>query len=308
MLKTLPGKLCIGLPANISQRNLWILILLGFILRSIIWAFTIGSNDVDLWIEHATLVGDKGLIGAYQTPGLFNHPPLPALYAKWAWILSDYQLQTFAKLIKLPSFAGDLFIVWLLAKHYSLRLAAIFSLLPASILVTAFHGNTDSLLAAFLLAAVIYRTKDQYFLSGLFFALSLNVKLIPLVFLFPFFLLCFNRKSFIRFLCGILLGMVPYYYPIITVPIDMYRNMLKYNSNQDNWGFQFFFNEFMTFFGGDSFFGKLNKIYSSFGRYIILFGNILIALESRYISKHDFKKTIAICGAFFFFVTHGFSV
>ena len=221
---------------------------------------------------------------------------------------SEFQLQNFAKLIKLPSFLGDIFIVYLLAKHYSLRLAAVFSLLPASILVTAFHGNTDSLLAAFLLAAVIYRAKDRYFLSGLFFALSLNVKLIPLVFLFPFFFLCKTQKSFLYFLGGLFLGMSPYYYPLLTVPIEMYRNMLKYNSNQDNWGFQFFFNELMTIFGYDSIIAKLSKVYSSIGRYVILLGNVLIALESRFISKSDFVKTMATCGAFFFFITHGFSV
>jgi hypothetical protein len=84
--------------------------------------------------------------------------------------------------------------------------------------------------------------------------------------------------------------------------------MLKYNSNQDNWGFQFFFNESMAIFGHDSLIAKLNKIYSSLGRYVILFGNIFIALESRFISKNDFVKTMATCGAFFFFITHGFSV
>lgn len=308
MLKTIPRRLNFALPANISHKSLIFLILLGFIIRAIIWAFSIGSNDVDLWIEHATLITDKGLIGAYQTPGLFNHPPLPALYAKWAFAASEFQLQNFAKLIKLPSFLGDILIVYLLAKHYSLRLAAVFSLLPASILVTAFHGNTDSLLAAFLLAAVIYRAKDRYFLSGLFFALSLNVKLIPLVFLFPFFFLCKTQKNFLYFLGGLFLGMSPYYYPLLTVPIEMYRNMLKYNSNQDNWGFQFFFNELMTIFGYDSIIAKLSKVYSSIGRYVILLGNILIALESRFISKNDFVKTMAICSAFFFFITHGFSV
>ena len=307
MLKTIPAKLNIALPVNISHRSLIFLIFLGFIIRGIIWAFSIGSNDVDLWIEHATLLTDKGIIGAYQTPGLFNHPPLPALYAKWAWAASEFQLQSFAKLIKLPSFFGDIFIVYLLAKHYSLRLAAVFSLLPASILVTAFHGNTDSLLAAFLLAAVIYRTKDYYFLSGLFFAFSLNIKLLPLVLLFPFLILCKNQKTLLTFIGGFVIGMAPFYYPIITVPIEMYRNMLKYNSNADNWGIIFFVNQLRDL-GAVSIANKIGGFYSSIGRYIILLGNILIALESRFVSKNYFAKTMALCGTWFFLMIPGFGV
>lgn len=308
MIKNITQKLIFTLPINISDRTLLILIFLGFAIRLVITFFTVGTNDVDLWVEHATLITNKGLIGAYQTPGLFNHPPLTSLYHTWAWEISDYQLINFAKFTKIPGLIGDAFTVWLLARYSSLRLAALFSLLPASILISAFQGNTDSLLASFLLAAVIYRTKERYLLSGLFFALSLNVKLIPLVLLFPFLLLCKTQKNFLFFMGGLLLGLIPYYYPVLSVPFDMYRNMLKYNSNQDNWGFQFFFNELIPMFGTDSLIAQLGKIYSSLGRYIILFGNIFIALESRFISKNDFTKTIATCGAFFFFATHGFGV
>ncbi len=292
---------------NFSRKALIAAILFGFALRAAIWSNTIGTNDVYLWIEHAKLVSERGLMGAYQTPGPFNHPPIPALFAEWAWEMSRYQVPLFAKLIKLPSLFGDVFIVWLLAQFYSLRLAAIFSLLPASILVSAFHGNTDSLYAAFLLAAVTSRMRRNYFLSGVFFALSLNVKLLPLVLLFPFLIFCYTRKALLLTLGGIVLGLTPFYYPILTVPLDMHRNMLQYSSNPDNWGIQFLFNQLREY-GARSIADRLSGCYTFIGRYVLLIGGILIALAARRRIQSDIIQALSLCGAFFFVMTPGFGV
>lgn len=292
---------------NFSRKALIAAIIFGFALRVVIWSNTIGTNDVYLWIEHAKLLSDRGLIGAYQTPGLFNHPPIPALFAEWAWEMSRYQVPLFAKLIKLPSLFGDVITVWLLARFYSLRLAAVFSLLPASILVSAFHGNTDSLYAAFLLAAVTCSTRGSHVLSGLCFALSLNVKLLPLVLLFPFLILCPTPKALLQTLGGLILGLCPFYYPCLTVPLDMHRNMLQYSSNPDNWGIQFLFNQLREY-GATSIADRFSGYYTFIGRYVLLIGGILIALAARRRIQSDIIQALSLCGAFFFLVTPGFGV
>src|ERR1019366_9339248 len=90
-------------------------------------------------------------------------------------------LWTFAHLIKLPGLAGEALILWALWRFAGPQASAAYAWLPAAILVSGFHGNTDCLHAAFVLVAVIAFDRQRYFLAGLLLAAALNVKLIPLL-------------------------------------------------------------------------------------------------------------------------------
>lgn len=293
---------------NLSDRSLYLIIIAGITVRILIVILSQGTNDIYYWQSHATLIDAKGLIGAYKTPGSFNHPPLPALYAHWAYYFVDGNLLTFSRLIKLPGLFAEILIIWTLFRYYSLRLSALYAILPAGILISSFHGNTDCLYAAFLLISTIHFTKNKYFLSGLFFALALNVKLVPLVLLPAFLISCLSRKSFLNFSLGGITGMLPYYYPAMIAPFDMYRNMLAYNSNQDYWGFQLFFNKLRESTSYDGLADTFSFFYSKIGRYIILIGTISFATHSRLKEKIDFKTLVSLCGLWFFFTTPGFGV
>jgi len=144
-------------------------------------------------------------------------------------------------------------------------------------------------------------------LAGLFFSLSLNVKLLPLVLLFPFLISCQTPKALLQTLGGLALGMIPFYYPLLAAPADLHRNMLQYNSNPDNWGIQCFLNQ-LHIFGVEEVASDLGDYYSHIGRYIIVFGGICIAFVARFRKNMDIKQVLFLCGTFFFLMTPGFGV
>lgn len=91
----------IPIPKDFSPKALYILISTSFLIRDLILFTSQGTNDIYFWESNAKLISAKGLIEAYKTPGSFNHPPLPTLYAKWVYNLVDGNLLSFSKLIKL---------------------------------------------------------------------------------------------------------------------------------------------------------------------------------------------------------------
>ncbi|HLU37739.1 MAG TPA: glycosyltransferase 87 family protein, partial [Planctomycetota bacterium] len=151
--------------------------------RLFLWWFTVGTNDVATWASHGQNVGARGLAETYRTERLYNHPPLIGLFAAWAVEASGGLTLPFARLIKLPSMLGEAVALAALWRWGGVRLAAIYALLPAPILVAAYHGNTDCLYAAFALLAALAWERRRFALAGLALAAALNVKLIPLVLL-----------------------------------------------------------------------------------------------------------------------------
>jgi hypothetical protein len=82
--------------------------------------------------------------------------------------------------MKLPGLAGEALVLWVMCRYLGFRAFAVYAWLPAAILVSSYHGNTDCLYAALVLVAAIAFDKERYFLSGLLWSASLNVNL-PLV-------------------------------------------------------------------------------------------------------------------------------
>jgi len=181
------------------------LILAGFAARLYLWWISIGTNDSINWHEFGSSIASNGLAATYQYLERFNHPPLMGLYAMEAsrW---SYNLLTFAHYLKIPGLAGEALTLWALARFASLKAAVAYAWLPASILVSGFHGNTDCLYAALVLVAVIAFDRQLYFLAGLLLAASLNVKLIPLMLLPLVFIASPNRTALLRLAAGLVVG------------------------------------------------------------------------------------------------------
>src|SRR5664280_1453219 len=179
-----------------SRHWLLALGLAGIAARLWLWWISIGSNDSVIWSSHAQHVLAHGLAHTYRTYQSFpqfNHPPLMGLYAAQVWQWSHGGIWEFARWMKLPGLAGEALVMWAMWRFIGLRAFAVYAWLPAAILVSSFHGNTDCLYAALVLLAAIAFDKERYFLSGLLWSASLNVKLLPL-FLIPLvFLGVLNR-------------------------------------------------------------------------------------------------------------------
>jgi hypothetical protein len=99
------------------------------VLQLVIAACSIGSNDAFLFHTFALELKKFGLVGTYELDGLFNHPPLVALWTRVALDLSGLcpqrwgELHTFAFIFKLPVIAAHGVGAWLVWKIWTSRVS-----------------------------------------------------------------------------------------------------------------------------------------------------------------------------------------
>ncbi|MDY7228978.1 glycosyltransferase 87 family protein [Hyalangium rubrum] len=304
---------------------LWLALgVLGVAVRLGLWWGTFGSNDSYIWAIHGQRVFQLGLTRTYELFSDFNHPPLMGLYARWAWSVTGEllanntlnletvgnagELMGFARLMKLPGLLGEALVLWALWRFASPRAFAAYALLPAPILVSSYHGNTDCLYAAFVLLAALMFDQRRYFLSGLLWSAALNVKLLPLA-LLPIVLLApRDWRAFLRLVAGGVLGLLPFLPPALTVAASMYRNMLTYNSRPDNWGLMAFLNLSLEIPNLSPFFWPVRTWFLEAGRYLVLGSITAVALLSRFRSGMTMAQQAAVGSALFFVLAPGFGV
>jgi len=290
-----------------QSRRVWlVLILAGFAARLYLWWVTTGTNDPVLWYEFGTSVSSTGLIATYQKIQLFNHPPLMGLWAMQSYRWSS-DLWTFAHYLKLPGLLGEALTLWALWRFAGPVAAGAYALLPAAILVSGFHGNTDCLYAALVLVAVIAFDRQRYFVAGLLLAAALNVKLIPLLLVPLVFIGLPNRRALLLLTAGLSIGAVPFIGPALEAGPEMYRNMLQYNSNADNWGIPLLLRPSGRSLDPE-FSPTMLDTYLEAGRYVILTGVVLVGLLSRFRGKRPMAEQAALGAALFLLLTPGFGV
>ena len=68
---------------NLGLRRLvWSCIAVGTLLRLALSFVSFGSNDALIWEYIAARVEQSGLIQAYRTETVINHPPIPVLWSR----------------------------------------------------------------------------------------------------------------------------------------------------------------------------------------------------------------------------------
>jgi hypothetical protein len=291
------------------SRRFWLaLILAGVIVRVVLWWISIGCNDVITYHLFGKSIAADGLAATYRNIFYFNHPPLIGLYAMQAWRLSGEDMWTFAHLLKLPGLAGEALTLWALWRFSSPQASAAYAWLPAAILVSGFHGNTDCLYTALVLVAVIAFDRQLHFLAGLLLAAALNVKLIPLLLLPLVFIGAPNRRVLLSLTAGLALGAAPFVFPALAAPHAMYQNMLGYNSYPDNWGLLVILKAGVQISIFGTFAAVLKDSYVAFGRYFVLAAVTLVALASKFRSRRPMAEQAAIGAALFLLLTPGFGI
>jgi hypothetical protein len=225
-----------------------------------------------------------------------------------AWLLAHGDLIAFARLIKLPGLLGEAMTFWALWRFVGVRAIAAYSLMPSAILVSSFHGNTDTLYAAFVLVAALALDRKHYFLSVLLWGAALNVKLLPLV-LIPLALICVpSIRALLRLAMGLAVGMLPFLPLALTVPHVMYRNILAYKSIPDHWGIVGLLNAAVLVPALTAWFRPLRDLYLDSGRYLILGSIAVVALLSRFRCRLPMTEQAALGAALFLILAPGFGV
>jgi hypothetical protein len=184
---------------------LWVAVLLGALLRAYLVVYTEGTHDVPIWESHAGWTAEHGLIGYYGFQEVFNHPPFIGRLLSEVWILAKAADVPF----RIPHRAlfslfdlGNALLLLSFFRASSLRYAifAAYWLNPLAIIFSAYHGNTDTAVAFFVLLAVSLAAKQRVAWTGVAIGVGLWFKL-PTILAVPALLFFFagfrNRLLFV---------------------------------------------------------------------------------------------------------------
>jgi hypothetical protein len=210
-------------------------LLLGTAARVYFVLFTPGTYDVGIWKSHAEAVNRLGLMDYYRANPLMNHPPLISLGIAQLLTLSTSLGIPFSVLLRSPFALLDLgtaTILFLTLKNYrpwGVFVAPCYYLYPLSVINSAYHGNTDSAVAFFLVVSAVLVSRKRYAGAAVACGLCLNVKL-PILLGIPA-LTCaipglFPRLRFVGALAAA--GLAGYLPALLTDPAIIVRNVVGY--------------------------------------------------------------------------------
>lgn len=164
---------------------LWGVVLLGASLRAWFVIGTDGTLDVVVWAGHAWEIQERGLIPYYHGGQyIFNHPPLMGEIFSRLYVLAAQTDIPFRVFLRAPFALLDLGTALLLLQlvrmspydYARYALFALYWLFPLAILLSAYHGNTDSALAFFLLGAVVLVARGRPLMAGAALGIGLWIK------------------------------------------------------------------------------------------------------------------------------------
>ena len=214
----------------------WSAIALGAALRFYLVVFTEGTQDVAIWERHARDVRDFGLIGYYQVDPSANHPPFISQVESLLLRVSDATGIPFRIFLRAPFAlldAGITFLLLLLLANCRWRFvaAAVYWLNPLSIIFSAYHGNTDSAVAFFLVLCVWLLSNNKLFAAAIMLGVSLWIKL-PIVLAIPaltFFIPDWRKRFQFLVIAGVV-GLSSYVPPLIQDPAILWKNVFGYRA------------------------------------------------------------------------------
>jgi len=213
---------------------------------------TYGTNDVSYWAWFLERLHESGGVGLYRSTDpangskFFNHPPF---MIRALQVLDRLTVTTgvpFPFWLRLPAILADLgglLLVWrLLAPRLDRALSplalVLLALAPPSIMIAGFHGNTDPVMIAFVLLA-LYLLDRRYppWLAGVAFGMSLNIKIVPVIFVAAIILHLPDLRRRLGFLVAtgltFLVGSLPF---LLQDPVFIVKRVFGYGSFSGFWG------------------------------------------------------------------------
>lgn len=298
---------------------LWVALgVLGFVARLTLACFSSGTNDILSFEDFGEQIARYGLLQEYRHNVLFNHPPLVGWFARAAVWLSRLLDVRFSLVFKLPMIAADgvsaLLIAWVWRRRQGARSGArgfaLFALSPIAILISAHHGNTDSLCAMWvLLSAVLTEACGLSWAAGLALGAAINVKLIPVFCIPP--LLCAQPRAlraWLMFGFGLSLGALPFVPVLLQVGAEFHRNAIAYNSNPDYWGVMHLLRVWGEQPGQHAAAVRAMRGYRALGRSLVPASIALVSVWSGSRRRLDTYALVALSLGLFLVLAPGFGV
>ena len=289
------------------------LLALALALRVFIVSQSIGSNVARTWEEFASYIAQHGLLRTYRDIDYFNHPPLMGWFSWLALRLGALLHVDFIAVFKAPIIVADMASAWLLwllwrerSEHEGGKVALLFSFNLISILVSAYHGNTDCVFATLCLASAYALSREQWGWAGLALGAAINVKIVPLMLLPIFALMLPSRHALLRFGLGLAACALPYVPVVLQIWPTFYRNVFAYNSMPYEWGIPLLIESTEHTLPRLAFW--LRHHYVPNARFVILGMMVLIGILQRWRRQLNAFEAGALALSVFLVLTPGFGV
>ena len=233
---------------DLRTTSILALALVALALKLTIAYNTIGTNDAVFFYGFAKVLSQHSLEWTYQHSRYFNHPPLTAYYLRGIYFVTEQRWCQdlgihFPFLLRLPGIMADFLVVLVLLRMTKtcLRIPiwalTLFALSPVSLMVSGFHGNTDPVMVLPLVCAVWMSLRSRPMLAGLFFALSCQVKIVPLLLLPAFVFFWLSQGKIREFLIPAAIATtILWLEPLLNFPVLFANNVLAYGSYWGMWG------------------------------------------------------------------------
>jgi Gpi18-like mannosyltransferase len=212
----------------------WAALALGIALRIYLVIFTEGTYDVANWEKHARGVNELGLFDYYRSTPKANHPPVILEVESFLWRAAQVSGIPFRVLLRAPfaflDVATALLLLVLLSFHRRrFVLVAIYWLNPLSLIFSAYHGNTDSSVAFFLLLAVWLLSREKIAASAIAVGVGVWIKLPGLVAVLAFLFYLQKWRQRLLFVCVLAIVALVGYSPALLHPDVIARNVFGYH-------------------------------------------------------------------------------
>ncbi len=212
----------------------WVAIFIGLAIRIYFVGFTEGTSDTQIWQRLAGQIQKVGLIESYRSGPDMNHPPVIGVIMSWLLSIADVTGIAFRILLRAPFALLDgctaiLLIYIFRTSRYRFVIAACYWLCPLTMIFSAYHGNTDSSIAFFLLLCTCLISKEKIVWAGAVIGVSLWIKL-PGVLAVPAFVFFIPRwrKRLIFLSAFAVAGALGYLPILIKSPNVIFTNVLGY--------------------------------------------------------------------------------
>lgn len=161
---------------------LWLALAIGSLLRAYLVLCTEGSFDVAIKLHHGRSVHALGLIEYYRRGPVFNHPPLAGRFFEAVSVLADATGLPFRVLLRAPfalldGVAATALFALFRGSPWRYAVLAGYWLNPLAWIFSAYHGNTDSLVALAAVLALLAVARGRPALAGVALGIGVGIKL-----------------------------------------------------------------------------------------------------------------------------------
>ncbi len=217
----------------LQTRVFFLLCAFGVIIRLVLIATTVGTNDAMFWGTWAKVVEEAGVSGAYSYSRMVNHPPLALVLVLLTDTLSRASGIIVTDVFRFFQVVADVLSAFALYRigiragvQWGRALALFVLLSPAAAFVSGFHCNSDPMMIALVALAAMLMSGSRTDSAAVVLALAAGIKVVPIL-LVPIFTAGIARRS--RFIAIFALATAIIYLPAIVAggPVVI-RNIFGY--------------------------------------------------------------------------------